>query len=150
MNHFTIDPLTAWQEELADLTYACACATKAQEVVLLRTARELLEQAPGHWRDHFTGGLTLPALDVLIAAGGAAAAAITMVEGRCGYMLSNAPHCSYVATVVVDGMAGEASASGETVALALLGALAACLAGPVHQAEGGHLADLSSPSLRIN
>lgn len=143
-------PLQIWQDDLADLAFACTSARRDQEAELLRGVHALLEQAPGSWARHFAGGLTLPALDVLIAAGGANAAALALVEGRGGYMLSHGSQSGHIATVVIDGMAKEASATGETAALAILGALAACLAGHAGDIDSGHLAGIASPSLRIN
>lgn len=145
-----LEQLQAWQDELAELAIDCGCAKREQEAVLLRAAHALLEQAPLGWRGHFAGGPSLATIDLLTAAGGANAAALALVEGRCCYMLSHGPQGRHIATVAVEGLAEEASSGGESAALALVGALASCLAGQVHDIDGGYVAGMFSPSLRLN
>ena len=88
--------------------------------------------------------------DALLAAGGEAAAALALVEERGSYMISYGPGGQHLATVVFEGLGEEASAAGASLALAVLGALTASIAG-AGIAPAGHAAERSSStSLRLN
>lgn len=128
---------STWSAEFAELAYACAAADAGQAGALLAAAGRLLGGEPD-------------GLDALLAAGGADAAALRLVEARAGYMLSRGIGGSHVATVVLDGHSGETSAEGASAALALLGALAAALAGLGSDPALGALRPAPGSGLRLN
>jgi len=118
----------AWRQRLADLALACAGSYAADEGACLREMAALLTSAPeGHAR-----GLARPdpaALEALIAAGAGASAALAMLDGgEAGYLLSSGGNGQHMASVILLGNAEELTASGDTAALALVGALAMALA----------------------
>ena len=90
------------------------------------------------------------ALTALIAVGGSASAALALIDGRAGYLLSHAPAGCPMATVVFEGLTGEASAEGDCLATALLGAMAACLAGPALQMDENLPQPASPLGARLN
>lgn len=126
-----------WSAEFAELAYACAAADAGQAGALIAAACRLLGCATdGH--------------DALLAAGGADAAVLRLVEARAGYMLSHGIGGIHVATVVLDGQGAETSAEGASAALALLGALAAALAGLGSDPAHGALRPVPGAGLRLN
>lgn len=137
--------LAAWREAAADLAFTSAFATPdgGGEHVLALAA--LLGSHPAS---------VLPvdasAVQRLIEAGGDAAAALTLVEALVGFMLSRAPGGRHMATVVLAGQADEHHAEGASAALALVGALAAALAGPAAGAGGPDLQFQAGGPLRLN
>lgn len=146
----TAPDLQHWRSELAELAFACASAAPAEAGDLVLAARDLLAAAPGEWGRRLAGLPSRAALAALLAAGGSTSAALTLIEGRAGYMLSHAPAGCPMATVVFEGLTAEASAEGDCPATALLGAIAACLAGPaLHLGQG--LAEAATPlGARLN
>ncbi len=143
-------PAAGWHQRLSDLSLACAGAAGGEAGCLLRAAHRLLGEAPAPWARLFAGLPPREDFDALIAAGGEAAAALALVEGRGSYMISYGPGGQHLATVVFEGRSAEASAHGANLALAVLGALAASLAAaaiaPVSHREG--LA--GQPAARLN
>lgn len=137
------------QEIFADLVVACAVAQAAQGADLVRTAHTLLSTAGGVWGRHFADLPSVAVIEAMLGAGAETAAALTLVEGRGGYILSHGPSGSHMASVVFEGLAEEASATGASAALALIGALAATLAGSALDLGYGHTGMLY-PSLRLN
>lgn len=149
MESAVTDGLSPWRDHLAELAFDCASATVDEQAGLVLQMRALMNGAPGEWGRRFADMPAAAALAALCEAGGATSAALALIEGRAGYMLSQAPEGAAMATVVFDGVTGEASAEGDSVALALIGALAACLAGPALRLEGAALHG-AAPSLRLN
>jgi hypothetical protein len=125
-----------WSAEFAELAYACAAADAGQAGALIAAACRLL-------------GCDGAGNDALVA-GGADAAALRLVEARAGYMLSHGIGGSHVATVVLAGQNAETSAEGASAALALLGALAAALAGLGSDPARGALRPAPGAGLRLN
>lgn len=125
--------LKQWQDDLAELAFACAAATPGEAGHIVLAMHDLLTNAPGEWGRRMAGLPDRPRITALLAAGGVTSAALALLEGRAGYMLSQAPGGCPMATVVFEGLTAEASAEGDCPAAALLGALAACLAGPALQ-----------------
>lgn len=142
--------LDLWHSELAELAFACAGAAPSEAGDLVLAARDLLAAAPGEWCRRMAGLPSRATLAALIAAGGSASAALALVEGRAGFMLSHAPAGCPMATVVFEGLTAEASAEGDCLATALLGALAACLAGPALQMDEGLPQPASPLGARLN
>lgn len=96
---------------------------------MLRRAWALLCDAPSDWRTLIAQPMDQPRFEALLAAGGADAAALALLGDWAGYMLSHGPGGRHLATVVLEGRSAEASAEGESAALALLGALATAISG---------------------
>ncbi len=147
---------TDWQARLGWLAHACARADSAGAAELLRSAWRLLDDPSAEWRG--TIGLTLdePGFEAMLGAGAEDAAALALLRGWAGFMLSHGPGGGYMATVIIEGRSGEVTADGASAALALLGALAAALSGNELAHEGGSMgASAKLPehrdrSLRLN
>lgn len=139
-----------WLDRMADLAFACADASADETADLVQGAHALITAAPGHWRAQFH---TLPSSETLsrmLASGAELSAAMALIEGHAGYMLSHAPGGMHLATVVFEGLTEEASAEGETAALALIGALAATMAGPALDIDGNAVALAGGADIRLN
>ena len=80
----------------------------------------------------------------------ASTAALSLVEGRAGFLLSQAQAGCPMATVVIEGLTGEASAEGDCLATALLGALTAALAGPALKLQDAQSVSAPAPGVRLN
>ena len=121
--------INEWHTHFAGLAYACAQADHSEAADLLRQGWRLLGDPPACW--HRSIIVTLDALEfeAMLGAGAEDAAAVAMLQDWAGFMLSHGPGGGYMATVVVEDLAGEASADGASVALALLGATARALSG---------------------
>ena len=66
-------------------------------------------------------------LERLIAAGANADAALALITTDVGYLLSRSGGGQYLASVMLPGATADCSACGDTLALALIGALARAL-----------------------
>lgn len=137
------------QEIFAELMVGCAVAPAEQGPDMVRTAHALLSTASGQWQRHFADLPSATAIEAMIAVGAETAAALALLEGRGGYILSHGPSGSHMASVVFEDLTEEASATGATAALALIGALSATLAGPALDLGYGH-AGMLNPTLRLN
>lgn len=144
------DTVKTWQDRLAELAFSCASATTSEAGEQVLAARDLLSAAPGEWGRRLAGLPDRAALQALIAAGGTLSAALSLIEGRAGYMLSQAQAGCPMATVVFEGLTGEASAEGDCPATALIGALAATLAGPALKLDGYQAIAAPAPGARLN
>ncbi|WP_374281534.1 hypothetical protein [Novosphingobium sp.] len=150
MNDRTASAVAAWQEQLAEIAFNCAAASTAEAADLILATRDLLASAPGEWGRRFAGLPDRAALAALIAAGATTTAALSLVEGRAGFLLSQAQAGCPLATVVIEGLTGEASAEGDCLATALLGALTAALAGPALKLQGAQSVSAPAPGVRLN
>ncbi len=150
MGVVAISALGQWQDRMAELAFACASAAAAEADEQILAARELLAGAPGEWGRRFAGLPERAALLRLIGAGGASSAALALLEGRAGLLISQAPAGCPMATVVFEGLTGEASAEGDCLATALIGAMAAALAGPALKLDGHQAAVAPAPGARLN
>lgn len=139
-----------WLDRMADLAFACADATAGETAELVQGAHALIAAAPGTWRAQFRKLPSSDSLSRLLAAGAELSAAMALIEGHAGFMLSHAPGGMHLATVVFEGLTEEASAEGETAALALIGALAATMAGPALDVDGNAVALAGAADLRLN
>lgn len=118
----------SWRRAAAELGLTCAGSYATDEPARLRELATLLDTCP----PDCAIGLSLPdpaRLEQILAANAAAAAALALFDNaQAGYLLSRGPGGSHLASVIMPGSADEVSAGGETVALALIGALALGLA----------------------
>lgn len=116
-----------WRQELGELALACAGSFPAEEAQRLRDMRRLLAAAPAPM---LLRGLAVPTaerLDQLVAADAVPSAALAMLGPECGYLLSRGASGQHLASVILPGADEETSASGDTMALALIGALGLAL-----------------------
>lgn len=150
MNDQTAAAIGAWQEQLAEIAFNCAAASADEAADLVLATRDVLAGAPGEWGRRFAGLPDRAALIALLAAGAASTAALSLVEGRAGFLLSQAQAGCPMATVVIEGLTGEASAEGDCLATALLGALTAALAGPALKLQDAQSVSAPAPGVRLN
>lgn len=118
-----------WHTHFAALAHACAQADQSEAADLLREGWRLLGDPPTCWHRSIIVTLVEVEFEAMLGAGAEDAAAVAILQDWAGFMLSHGPGGGYMATVVVEGLAGEASADGASVALALLGATARALSG---------------------
>ena len=118
-----------WHGQFAWLARESAAADRIDAPAMLRLAWALLCDAPSDWRTLIAQPIDEPGFEALLAADGADAAALALLGDWAGYMLSHGPGGRHLATVVIEGRSAEASAEGESAALALLGALASAISG---------------------
>ena len=117
----------AWRTRLGQLAIACAGAFIEDENDRIREARALLALAP---HPALVSGIDVPdenQLERLIAAGANADAALALITTDVGYLLSRSGGGQYLASVMLPGATADCSACGDTLALALIGALARAL-----------------------
>lgn len=147
-----------WHLQLAELALACAGSFPAEEVQRLRELRCLLAAAPdralvrglavpdaerpAHGAPAATGldggepagvgrhgtGPDDDPVEALIRANAAESAALALLGAECGYLLSRGAAGQHLASVMLPAASEETSAGGDTLALALVGALALALA----------------------
>ena len=117
----------AWRASMADLALSASCAEVDQAADLLRQLHELLLGAPEPWAG--ARGITAEPVRfaALLEAGACACAALLLIAGGAGYMVSQGPGGRVMATVTLGGSGGEVSSEGADLALALTGALAEAL-----------------------
>lgn len=130
--------LAGWRQELGELALACAGSFPAEEAQRLRDMRRLLAAAPN---PALLRGLAVPCaerVEELVRADAASSAALEMMAPDFGYLLSRGASGQHLASVILPGAEEETSASGDTMALALIGALGLALveAGLVEGAQG--------------
>ena len=142
------NPLTpAWRTSLADLALSASCAEADQAADLLRQLHELLLRVPQPWAGERGISAEPGRFTAMLDAGACASAALLLVAGRAGYMVSQGLGGRVMATVTLGGSGGEVSSEGADLALALTGALAEALS-RVGQEERPVLR--SSTSQRLN
>ena len=118
-----------WHARFAGLAFACAQANRTEAADLLREGWRLLIDPPADWRGSINLTLDAFSLDAMLGAGAEDAAAFALLQDWAGFILSHGPGGDHMATVVIEGINGEASAEGDSAALALLGAAATALSG---------------------
>lgn len=138
--------LATWRQSLGDLALACAGSFAADEAPRLRELAVLLADAP-------EGQATalprpdLARLEALLALGASTSAMLELIgseagmgsgrgAGNAGYLLSCGGRGQHLASVILPGNAEDITASGDTAALALVGALALALAELAENAAG--------------
>ena len=120
--------VAGWRRQLGELALACAGSFPSEEAQRLRDMHRLLAKAP---TSAVLRGAVVPdaeRLEQLIAAEASSAAALALLGSQCGYLLSRGAGGQHLASVVLPGAVEEISASGDTLTLALVGALALALA----------------------
>ena len=113
-----------WRCRLGELALACAGSFPGEEPVRIREICGLMRSAPSA---AVLAGLTLPdpsRVDQLIAARAAECVVLAMFGGEAGYLLSRGGSGQHLASVVLPGASEEVNAGGDSLVLALIGALA--------------------------
>jgi hypothetical protein len=119
--------LAGWRQALGELALACAGSFPAEEAQRLRDMRRLLAAAP---MPALLRGLAVPCaerVEELVRADAASTAALEMMAPDFGYLLSRGASGQHLASVILPGAEEETSASGDTMALALIGAIGLAL-----------------------
>ena len=117
-----------WRRSLGELALSCAGSFPADEAQRLRDLRDLLAQAPTPSLARGVQAIPAERLDALFAAEATASAALALVGDDCGYLISRGAGGQFLVSIILPGAAEETSASGDTLALALTGAIALALA----------------------
>lgn len=143
------DGVSAWQQQMAALAFDSAAASGAEQHEFVGLAVSLLQTMPTQLVQAAGRG-PVPDVAPLLAGGAPAEAALALLDSWAGYMLSCGPGGRAMATVVVEPLGGEASAEGATPALALLGALAALLAGDALDEDCAAQVDWRTTDARLN
>lgn len=117
-----------WRLRLAQLCQDSALAEAGEEDAMLRLGHALLANLPD---PHCALGDHLPPaarFEALLAAGAHDSAAFALVPEAGSYIVSRAGEGGCMASVMLPGMEEERTSQGESLALALVSALAAALA----------------------
>lgn len=120
-------PEATWRRELAELALACAGSFPGEEPLRIRAIRDLLARVP---EPGLGAGLTVPdaaRVDALIAADAGECAVLALFGAEAGYLLSRGAGGQCLASVILPGSAEEVTAGGDSLVLALIGALALAL-----------------------
>ena len=141
--------VSAWQKQMAALAFDSAVAAAGEQDEFVGLALSLLQAMPSQLVQA-AGRSSIPDVAPLLAAGAPTEAALALLDGWAGYMLSCGPGGRPMATVVVELLGGEASAEGATPSLALLGALAALLAGDALDDDCAAEVDWRTSGARLN
>lgn len=147
MAHSSDQSSATRQSRMADLALSANCAEPAEAADLLRELRALLIGAATAWTEPISAAASAARFEALLAADACASAALLLIAGRAGYMVSQGLGGRVMATVTLGNGRREVSSEGADLALALIGALAEALSGP-DQAE--RLAQRGPVSLRLN
>jgi hypothetical protein len=131
------------------LALACAGAFPGEEPARIREARDILASAPHRG---LVAGLTVPErarIEALVAADAGETAVLALFGGEAGYLLSRGAAGQHLASVILPGSSEEVTAGGDSLLLALIGALALALS---EARPGAPLANESRPrgGLRLN
>lgn len=117
-----------WRSRLGEVALACAGAFPGEEPARIREMTELLQRAPCAAA---LTGLSVPdpaRIEQLIAASAGETAVLAMFGAEAGYLLSRGGGGQHLASVVLPGESEEVNAGGDSLVLALIGALALALA----------------------
>ncbi len=120
-------PSALWHASMADLALSASCAEVDQAADLLRQLDELLLGAPEPWTNSRGISAEPARFAAMLEAGACASAALLLISGRAGYMVSQGLGGRVMATVALGGNGGEVSSEGADLALALTGAMAEAL-----------------------
>jgi len=116
-----------WRRQLAELALACAGSCQAEEMQRVGDLWRLMVRAPDRAAIR---GLQLPdaaRLKLLMETGAGETAALALIGADCGYLLSRGGTGQFLASIALPGAADETSASGDSLALAVVGAVALAL-----------------------
>lgn len=122
-------PISRWQDELRNLQRDCEGASRAEERTLLREAYRIIAEA-----DDTLRAIRRQDFERLLVNGAYESAALGILGPDVGYMLSKGTNGISFATVVVEDR--EASAVGDSFALALIAALACALRSDSRSSSG--------------
>lgn len=117
-----------WRSRLGEVALACAGSFPGEEPIRIREIFDLLARAPS---SAALAGLTLPEpvrVEQLIAARAGECAVLAVFGSEAGYLLSRGGSGQHLASVVLPGATEEVNAGGDSLVLALIGALALALA----------------------
>lgn len=136
--------LNRWRAAMADLMLSCAAADADQAADLVLALVGLLRAAPP------AAGISsaLPAMQPLTSARDADAAALALVAGLGGYLLSQGRGGPAMATVILGADGLESHGEGPSPAIALVGAVAAACAAEKSTLRAAGIGQ--SPSASIN
>ena len=151
----TIQSIAVWQARMAELALTASCAEQGDNAELLRELHELLRDSPAPWAHLHASAAETVQFEALLAATACASAALLLITGRAGYMLSQGLGGRAIATVSLGSGSGEVSCEAADVSLALTGALAEALSGPLNEApvaagHDGRAAQRGPASMRLN
>ena len=116
-----------WRLRMDELAWRSACADADEQAWHLRTFHDLITRAP---MQALLEGVALPSiarLEEMLGCGACESLALAFVDPRTGCMISRGADGFHLASIALPGRAAEASASGATLALAVLGALAGAI-----------------------
>ncbi|MBU6268079.1 MAG: hypothetical protein KGN34_11095 [Sphingomonadales bacterium] len=142
---------TDWRRRLDDIAGISAVAEPAEQAFLLRGFHDLMAHLPAHLLDPLLlDGVALPraaAWERTLDCGAYETAALAFIGPRTGCMISRGSEGFHLVSIALPGRDAEVSASGATLALAVLAALASAIgnltpAAPVLAREtihGSHL-----------
>lgn len=116
-----------WRRRLAELALACAGSLAGEEIARIRDLCGLLTAAPDLALMGGCQRLDAVRVEALIAAGAPESAVLALFGGEAGYLLSRGGSGQHLASVALPGLNDDVTASGDTLALALIGALALAL-----------------------
>lgn len=123
---------SSWAMAVEGVAIATYAAKQSDEARLLMTLNALLCAAP--CRDLVTGldPVSNESMSAQLGAGAGAAAALGMLGAKSGYMLSRGANGLHIASVILPESHEDASASGASVGIALVGAIALAIVGREH------------------
>jgi hypothetical protein len=116
-----------WFERLEQMTQACVQSVAADQGKRIREMRDLLARAP---EPALLAGLVLPdaaSLEARLDAHCWESAAMAMLDADSAYLLSRGAYGRHLASVILPGQVEDFPSPGNTLALALLGAMAQAL-----------------------
>ncbi len=116
-----------WAQRLGEIAHEASAAFACDE---LRHLRALFALVNADSRGCTVAGLTVcdPAvMESLFIAGACDSAALALLGGSSGYMISRGSAGEFMATVVLPGYAEEQTGSGDSLTLALVSAIALAL-----------------------
>ena len=151
----TIQSITVWQTRMAELALTASCAEASESVDVLRELHALLRGAPAPWAHLRASAGETGRFNAMLLAEACASAALLLITGRAGYMVSQGLGGRVMATVSLVSSSGEVSCEAADVSLALTGALAEALSGPPNETPlvTGHderAAQRGPVSMRLN
>jgi hypothetical protein len=136
MAHLEAKILIDWRARLQDFQHACEASGPGEQAGRLREASHCFVEALRALRMPLPPLHSRAALEEMLAAGAYESAALGLLRQDAGLMLSRGTNGICFATVSVSGKAGDRSAVGDTIALAVLGAEAsALLALAIHEPQ---------------
>lgn len=121
-------PEAEWRVRLGEVALACAGSFPGEETLRIREIIDLMQRAPCR---SLLAGLAVPEaerVEQLIEARAAECVMLALFGGEAGYLLSRGGGGQHLASVILPGASEEVNAGGDSLVLALVGALALALA----------------------